>query len=153
MSMEYHRGRARGSYRRVFNGVSDDFSPPDSGTVRELATGANANLPSVRRVKSLWGKLVGFGTQDDDYVIGWSGFYRGDSAPPSDRTLYIHNPDFLDPKPFVYTHRTPIINEHYLNGVNLAAGEELYVVVFTLYRGGTPAFIGSFKWAQELSAA
>lgn len=142
----YHRGRARGSYRRHSLFISDDFG--GAATFKSILIVQGRSSAGVAKLKSLWLKLQGYGTGGQEYATGWSSFYRG-NAPPSQNVQFVSNPDFLDPKPYVWTAGSQQPWEHYLKGVNLTLGENLYFCVFTAHVGGSPSYLGGMKYVEE----
>jgi len=150
MSMEYHRGRARGVYRRQATFLSFDF--PGVGKTKATLMVSGGTSAGVKKMKSLWMKVTGF-TQspNNEYAVGYTGFYRGDTAPSATAIQDIFDPNLLDPKPFVFTGNGAQQWEHYLKGVNLAANENLYFVCSTLIQGGTPSCLGAGKYVEDRS--
>lgn len=146
MSMEYHRGRARGKYRRVIKPMSKSL--PGANSYDQILLDSGFNSPNVRQLKSIWGQLLGYSTNSAAYAIGWHGFRRESSVLTADPE--INNPDILSPKPFLWTagQQSPI-TDLYLGGLNLAAKENLYYVIHIDYVAGSPSIFGQVKYVRS----
>lgn len=141
MTMEYHRGRARGTYRRISLGISKDF--PGANSFDSILLSAVQSQPGVQKYKSIWLTLTGFQTGAQDYVSGFVGLLR--SSGPPQNVLDMNDPNISSPKPFVWTAANGGGAEIYLNGLNLAANEAMYLYIRTNHVGGTPAILGQMK--------
>lgn len=146
MSMEFHRGHARGPFRRQIKPISKQL--PGANSYDSILLAGQSSGAGVWKLKSIWGVFQGYSTNSAAYAIGWHGFYRADAALSADPD--INYPDILSPKPFLWNAQSqapPL--DLYLSAVNLAENEYLYWVVHIDYVGGSPSIFGQVKYAFD----
>jgi len=150
--LEYHRGRARGNYRRYTQGYSVAVETgAGKSNVVKLISGPTS--PGVKQIKSLWIKAVPSGRFTAGNVVGgWSGLLRVRSRAPVTTDLVINNPEILNPKPYIFALpylANESIVEHYLKGVNIAQNEDLYWITYSTISSTAATWYLSTKWAQH----